>query len=109
MWRKNTQRLRKPRQTPKAAPAKQNNAWRIPPERQPMSTLNTLRGFALTLMVLAVLLQGCSTLPGQQVTPPRIPPPPQELMTPPAPGSWLDSARLLFDKWQKLLTQPKDA
>jgi len=61
------------------------------------------------LTALVLLLQGCSTLPAPVVTPPKIPPPPEALMTPPEPGQWLDSARQLFLKWQKLLTPQKDA
>lgn len=59
-------------------------------------------------MALALSATACSTLlqpPPQPVQAPRLPAPPAELMEPPNSGSWSESVRQLYRKWQQLLTQ----
>ena len=68
--------------------------------------LNLPRRIALPLL-LALSATGCSSLlppPPQPVAPVRVPPPPAELMQPPACGSCSQSVLELFKRWQKLLT-----
>ena len=74
-----------------------------------MSTRNPWPKPAPTLLVLVMLLVSCSAQLPVQTAPPVRPEPPSELMTPPTPGLWSDSARQLFNKWLKLLTPAKDA
>lgn len=61
----------------------------------------------LRLLVLALSLTACAAPlppPPSQVQPPRVLPPPAELMEPPSSGSWSENAQQLFRRWQKLLT-----
>ena len=76
-----------------------------------MSTPNVYRPLALLLLALGTSLTGCATQSVQPrpVSPPRVPPPPAELMVPPSPGTYSDSVRELFLQWQKLLTPASPA
>lgn len=70
-----------------------------------MPTVPTsLRRSALPLL-LALSVTACSSLSTQprSVAPIRVPPPPAELMQPPACGKCSESAQELFKRWQRLL------
>jgi hypothetical protein len=71
-----------------------------------MRTDLTLRGALLPLLLCVLTVTGCSTPlpPPQPVRPVQVPPPPAELMEPPASGSWSESAQQLYRRWLKLLT-----
>jgi len=72
-----------------------------------MPTAPAWRRRAAMLTLCAMSATGCSSLSTQPlppVQPPRLPPPPAELMEPPASGSWSESALQLFRRWQRLLT-----
>lgn len=66
----------------------------------------------LMLLALATSWSGCaSTLPppNPPIDPAAgLPLPAPDLMTPPKPGLWSESARQLFRRWQRLLTPAKD-
>lgn len=72
-----------------------------------MPTAQTSLPRSVLPLLLALSVTGCSALlppPPQPVAPVRVPPPPAELMQPPACGSCSQSVLELFKRWQKLLT-----
>lgn len=73
-----------------------------------MPTVPAWRRRAVMLMLCALSATGCSTPltppAPQPVRPVVLPPPPAELMQPPASGSWSESVWQLYRKWQQLLT-----
>lgn len=63
-------------------------------------------------LALALNLTGCGTplqLPPRPVQSPRVPPPPAELMEPPACSKCSESVEQLFKRWQRMLGPTRPA
>ena len=72
-----------------------------------MRTVPTCPSVRLLPLLFVLIVTACSTPlppPPAPVRPVQVPPPPAELMEPPASGSWSESVQQLYRKWQKLLT-----
>lgn len=71
-----------------------------------MRTVPNSPGARLLPLLFVLIVTACSTPlppPPAPVRPVQVPPPPAELMVPPASGSWSESVRQLYRKWQRLL------